>query len=51
MTEQELKQFYVENADFRRYVDECRKADARTVDEELKLKTVQDVAEHYRTKT
>ena len=49
-TEPELKQYYAENADFHRYVDKCRKMDGRSVDEELRLKTVQHAAEYYQEK-
>ena len=48
MTETEIKQLYAENADFKHYVDECRKADGRTVEEELKLRIVINAAEYYR---
>ena len=46
----DLKQLYTENPDFKRYVDECRKADGRSVDEELRLKTVHYAAEYYQEK-
>ena len=44
----ELKKYYEENEDFRCYVDKCREADGRTVDEELKLKLVEYTALYYR---
>ena len=46
----EIKKYYEENEDFRCYVDKCREADGRTVDEELKLKTVQQTALDYQGK-
>ena len=40
MTKEELNQLYNLNHDFKRYVDECRKYDGRTIEEELELKSV-----------
>ena len=36
----DIRELYDTNEDFRRYVDECRKYDGRSVDEELELKIV-----------
>ncbi len=47
----DLKQLYTKNKDFRHFVDECRKYDGRTVEEEIALKTVQYVGEFYREKS
>ena len=46
----DLKQLYTDNEDFHYFVDECRKYDGRTAEEELELKTVQYVGEFYREK-
>lgn len=48
MTDHEIRQFYSDIPDFRTYVDKCREADGRSVDEELKLMIVQKVAENYK---
>ena len=42
-----LRELYDTDKDFKRYVDECRKADGRSVEEELELKIVQEVANYY----
>lgn len=34
------RELYDTNEDFRQYVDECRKYDGRTVEEELELKSI-----------
>ena len=47
----DLKQLYTDNEDFRHFVDECRKYDGRTVEEELKLKIIRNVAEFYHEKS
>ena len=51
MREDDLKQLYNDDDDFRRYVDECQKYDGRTVEEEIALKTVQYMGEFYREKS
>lgn len=48
MTEQELKKFYNENPDFKRYVDEYCRTGKYTVEEVLKHKMVEAVALVYR---
>ena len=50
MTESELKQLYTDNPDYQAYVDKCRQYDGRSVDEELKLRTIKEVGEYYETK-
>lgn len=51
MTNEDIRQFYDNDPDFERYVDECRKMDGRSVEEELKLKIIRNVAEFYRDKS
>ena len=43
----DLRELYDTNEDFKRYVNKCRKADGRSVEEELELKIVQEVADYY----
>lgn len=45
-----LKDLYDTNEDFRDYVEECRKYDNRSVEEELELATVKETAEYYISK-
>lgn len=47
MTDNELKQLYANDPDYQEYVDKCRAVDGRTIDEEIALKIVQYVGEHY----
>ena len=44
----ESKQFYNKDPDFKQYVDKCREADGRSVEEELELKITQGVADYYK---
>ena len=48
MTDSELKQFYNDDSDFKRYVEECQKADGRTLEEELELNIIRSVAGYYK---
>ena len=48
MTDEELKKLYMDNPKFQTYVDACRQYDDRTLEEELRLKTVQGVADFYK---
>ena len=47
MTYAELKQYYNENPDFKRYVDEFCKARGISLEVALTLKMVENVALHY----
>ena len=51
MSNEDIRQFYNNDPDFKRYVDECRKMDRRSVEEELKLKIIRNVDEVYREKS
>ena len=51
MSNEDIRQFYNNDPDFKRYVDECRKMDGRTVEEELKFKIIKIVAEFYHEKS
>ena len=48
MSNEDIRQFYDNDPDFKRYVDACRQYDDRTLEEELRLKTVQGVADFYK---
>ncbi len=48
MTAAELKQLYNDDPDFKRYVEECQKADGRSLEGELELSIVRLVAEFYK---
>ena len=51
MTDAELKQMYNDDPNFKIYVDKCRKNNNNSVEEELKLITIQFVAEFYQGKS
>lgn len=51
MSNEDIRQFYDNDPDFKKYVDECRKMDGRSAEEELKLKIVRNVAGFYHARS
>lgn len=47
MSNKDIRKLYDNDSDFKRYVNECRKNNGHTVDEEIKLITIQEVAKYY----
>jgi hypothetical protein len=47
MNNKDIRKLYDNDSDFKRYVDECRKNNRHTVDEEIELITIQEVAKYY----
>ena len=47
MSNKDIRKLYDNDSDFKRYVDECRKNNGHTVDEEIELITIQEVAKYY----
>ncbi len=50
MSDEELRELYSRNKDFHEYIDRCRRVGDVSVEEMLKLKTIQIYAEWVKTR-